>query len=71
MFSTACFIRLSAWKAASLIVCEGASEYLVYWGLYSAFTDARGYFPFEPSDSSTVLEESKTLADAGTAFLSK
>lgn len=74
MFSIACFIHVSAWKAASLRVCEGASEYLVYlglYGLYSAFTDARGCFPVEPSDSSTVLEESKTLADAGTAFLNK
>lgn len=71
MCSTACFIHVSAWKAAKLIVHEGASEYFRYLGLYSAFGDASGYFPIEFSDSSTGLEGSKTLADAGTLLLKK
>lgn len=69
MCSTECFIHVSAWKAASLVVHEGASEYFIYLGLYSAFTDASGCFPVEFSDSSTGLEGSKTFADAGSAFL--
>lgn len=35
------------------------------------FCDASGYFPIDFSDSSTGLEGSKTLADAGTVLLSK
>lgn len=62
---------MSAWKAARLIGHEGASEYFIYLGLYSAFSDASEYFPIEFSDSGTGLEGSKTLADAGTVLLNK
>lgn len=62
---------MSAWKATRLIIGEGASEYFIYLGLYSAFGDASRYFPIEFNDSGTGLEESKTLADAGTVFLNK
>lgn len=62
---------MSAWKAARLIIREGASEYFIYLGLYSAFSDASGYFPVDFSGSSTGLEGSKTLADAGTVLLNK
>jgi len=50
---------------------EGASDYFIHLRLYSAFGDASGYFPIEFSDSSTGLEGSKTLADAGTVLLDK
>lgn len=62
---------MSAWEAARLLVHEGASEYFLYLGPYSAFDDASECFPIDFSDSSSGLEGSKTLVDAGTVFLDK